>query len=302
MTRIAILTDEPGWHGRRLRRAFVERGAEVRYVKFGDCRIDLQAGPHGLVIGGFGATLPDAVFVRSIPAGSFEQVTLRLTILHAMHERGVVVYNTAASIERSVDKARTSLRLHQAGLPTPATWVSESEAITRRCATREHARGRGLVAKPLFGSQGKGLRRIDAADPGSADACAGVWYLQRFVPPKADGYRDWRVMVIGGRAIAAMERRAAGWITNVAQGASVAAADLPDDALQLAVAAAAAVDLAYAGVDLIRDGERWSVLEVNGIPSWEGLQRVAPVDVAAALADDLLGRCVGRPSGQTRAA
>lgn len=302
MNRIAILTDEAGWHGRRLRRAFAARGADVRYVRFDDCRIDLQANRHGLVIGGFGATLPDAVFVRSIPAGSFEQVTLRLTILHALDECGVVVYNTASSIERSVDKARTSLRLHQAGLPTPPTWVSESAATARRLATRESARGRELVAKPLFGSQGKGLRRIADADPGPAADPAGVWYLQRFVPPEGPGYRDWRVLVIGGRAIAAMERRADDWITNVAQGATVAPVDMPDDALQLAIAAVAAVDMHYGGVDLVREDGRWSVLEVNGIPSWEGLQRVTGSDLAAMLADDLIDRCLGRPGGRTQVA
>ncbi len=302
MTRIAILTDEAGWHGRRLRRAFASRGAEVRYVRFDDCRVDLLANRHGLVIGGFGTTLPDAVFVRSIPAGSFEQVTLRLTILHALAESGVVVYNSASSIERSVDKARTSLRLHQAGLPTPPTWVGESAAGARRIATREFARGHELVTKPLFGSQGKGLRRIAGADPGPAGDPAGVWYLQRFVPPEGSGYRDWRVLVIGGRATAAMERRAGHWITNVAQGATVTPVELPDDALQLAIAATAAVDMHYAGVDLIRDDGHWSVLEVNGIPSWEGLQRVAAIDLAAVLADDLVDRCLGRPGGRTRVA
>jgi len=32
------------------------------------------------------------------------------------------------------------------------------------------------------------------------------------------------------------------------------------------------------------------VLEVNGVAAWQGLQRVASIDVARALVDDLLDR------------
>ena len=41
---------------------------------------------------GYGTALPDAVLVRGIAGGSFEQVTKRLGILHALRELGVPVY------------------------------------------------------------------------------------------------------------------------------------------------------------------------------------------------------------------
>jgi hypothetical protein len=52
--------------------------------------------------------------------------------------------------------------------------------------------------------------------------------------------------------------------------------------------AAAAVGAAYAGVDLLpaRDGTTY-VLEVNGIPGWQGLQAATGVDVAGALIEYL---------------
>jgi glutathione synthase/RimK-type ligase-like ATP-grasp enzyme len=57
-----------------------------------------------------------------------------------------------------------------------------------------------------------------------------------------------------------------------------------------AQAAARALDMDYAGVDLLptRDGPQ--VLEVNGVAAWQGLQRVTPVDIAGAIVADLLGR------------
>jgi tetrahydromethanopterin:alpha-L-glutamate ligase len=52
------------------------------------------------------------VLVRGIAGGSFEQVTKRWTVLHALLALGVPVYNEPRAIERSVDKAMTSLLLH----------------------------------------------------------------------------------------------------------------------------------------------------------------------------------------------
>ena len=118
---------------------------------------------------------------------------------------------------------------------------------------------------------------------------AGVYYLQRFVSRSGDGFHDFRVLVSGGRAVAAMMRHSAHWITNVKQGAKplpvVADAAMKD----LAVAAARAVGADFAGVDIIYDDDgRPSVLEVNSMPAWSGLQRVTPVDLAATLAGDLV--------------
>jgi glutathione synthase/RimK-type ligase-like ATP-grasp enzyme len=125
---------------------------------------------------------------------------------------------------------------------------------------------------------------------------AGVAYLQRWLPPTAAAdFRDWRVLVVGSRAVAAMRRESAHWITNVAQGGQPQAEDLtaPGNAelAALAVRAAAALGMDYAGVDLMRDAEgRVHVIEVNGIPAWRGLQRVASECIAQVLVDDLIDR------------
>lgn len=304
-TRIGIATDATGWHTGRLRRALRERGASARCFDLADCRIDTTSGPHGIVLPGFGETLPDAVFVRGIAGGTFEQVTLRLGILHALRELGVPVYNDARAIERSVDKSMTSFLLHRHGVPTPATWAAESTAFAQRVLMREAAAGRRVVIKPLFGSQGKGLRRL-GANPGRG-ARAGaltplpslngdyrrVAYLQRYIEGGRPGF-DWRVLVIGSQALAAM-RRVGGrrWIHNFAQGASCEPAEIDDALARTAIAATHALGLDYAGVDLIPnpdDASRPLVLEVNGVAAWRGLQSVTPFDIAGALADDLLVR------------
>lgn len=290
--KVAIFTDETGWHTRQLQAALRARGAEGRCVDLADCRIDTAASWHGLVIPGYGGELPDAAIVRGIAGGSFEQVTVRLGVLHALRELGVPVYNDARAIERSVDKAMTSLLLHAAGVPMPPTWAMESPAQAQRLVTRESAAGRALVLKPLFGSQGKGLQRVGRVDGAHVPlpdlaSFGGLAYLQRYLA--SPGF-DWRVLVVGGRAVAAMRRCSAHWIHNVKQGAKVEPAALTPELAALAERAAAALQMDYAGIDLLPTADGPQVLEVNGVAAWQGLQRVTGFNIAAALVADLIDR------------
>ena len=108
-----------GWHGLRLREAIERLGLVAGRRDFADCRfvLDGEGGPVRL---GSSDGLPAVALVRSIPAGSFEQVTLRLGLLHALAALGVAVINDARSIERCVDKSATSFALaHCAGPSAP---------------------------------------------------------------------------------------------------------------------------------------------------------------------------------------
>ena len=292
------MTDEVGWHTRQLQAALRARGALGRCLDLADCRIDTTAARHGLVLPGFGRLLPDAVLVRGIAGGSFEQVTKRLGVLHALRELGVPVYNDARAIERSVDKSMTSLLLHAAGIPTPPTWAMESPALAQQLVMRESAAGRALVLKPLFGSQGKGLQRVGFVDgthrplPALDAGYGGLAYLQRFIPALAEPGFDWRVLVVGGRAVTAMRRVSAHWVHNIAQGARCEPARLDADLARLAEDAARTLQMDYAGIDILpaAGAQPLQVLEVNGVAAWQGLQRVTPFNIAGALVGDLLDR------------
>ena len=300
--RVVIMTDEKGWHTRQLQAALRARGAVGYCVDLADCHIDTTASWHGLVIPGFSRGLPDAAIVRGIAGGTFEQVTKRLGVLHALRELGVPVYNDARAIERSVDKSMTSLLLHAAGVPSPPTWATESAAQAQRIAIREGAAGHALVLKPLFGSQGKGLQLVGCVDgvhhplPALDKGYGAMAYLQRFLPAvtrsDAEPGFDWRVLVVGGRAITAMRRVSTHWVHNIAQGARSEPAELTRPLAELAERAAQALDMDYAGVDLLPSatGPAIQVIEVNGVAAWQGLQRVTGFNIARAIVDDLIDR------------
>jgi tetrahydromethanopterin:alpha-L-glutamate ligase len=286
--RVGVVIDGNDWHARELMKALQALGVSPLPMRLEACAFDTGSA-SGLDLDGFGGRLPDAVFVRTLAGGSFESVTLRLGILHALRELGVMVWNDARAIERCVDKSMTSFLLARAGIPTPDTWAVQSLEAARAIVARE-APLAPLVLKPLFGSQGRGLRLIRTPDelpePGGV---AGVYYLQRFVGVERDGFHDFRLLVSHGRVVAAMMRHSAEWITNIKRGGRPVAVATNDDMKALAVRAAAAVGADFAGVDILYDGEQQpSVLEVNSMPAWSGLQKVTAADIAGIMAADLV--------------
>ena len=293
---VVIFSDEPGWHGRKLTEAFALTGLQALYVSLSDCSFDLSsnavADDKTLKIPGVDLQTVKGVFVRGVAGGQLEEVILRLNILHALEAMNIPVFNTGRAIERTVDKGMTSFLLRQQGLPTMDTWVTGSQEHALQIANECISTTGSVVVKPIFGSQGKGVMRVsDIAEFERIEPVNGVYYLQAYVRPDGQTYRDWRVFVIRGVAIAAMQRSSKHWVTNRAQGAECEPFQPDLDVKKLAEKAAAALNVDYAGVDLMRnsDGD-WLVSEVNGIPAWQGLQRTCKVNVAAKLVEAFLDK------------
>ena len=294
LTRIPVFTDDPGWHGKQLQRAFAARGHEAVFVSLKDCSFELVGDRPRILIPGFEHGLPPGAFVRGVPGGTLQQVIMRLDILHALTMLGVTVYNDGRAVERTVDKAMTSLHLMLNGVATPATWVCESRQHAQSVVLRETMAGRPVVIKPLFGSQGQGVRKLEQGmrlPVPMEEHIDGLYYLQQYIDSGEGEWHDYRVFVIAGRAIAAMKRHGSQWVNNVAMGGRCERIDTDNEIAALAIAAARAVDIDYCGVDVIRDRQgRLYVLEVNSIPAWRGLQSVTELDVKQLLVDDFMAR------------
>jgi RimK family alpha-L-glutamate ligase len=285
---LVVLAAREGWHTRELTRALEARGHTGSIVPYEGLVASIGQ-RSGLRSRAADLDRADAVLARIIPSGSLEQIIYRVDALHRLEDRGVRVMNSPRAIERTVDKFWTSALLEQCGLPTPDTIVCETpeEAVA---AFRELG---DVIVKPLFGSMGLGMVRVSDEEMAfrvfkTIEQIRGVYYLQRAI--EHDG-RDIRAFVLGGRVLGAIERRSEGWRTNLSRGGTARPVELSEAWAGLAVRAAAAVGAEYAGVDLLpaRDGTVY-VLEVNGIPGWQGLQEATGVDVAGALVDHLVHR------------
>ena len=284
--KVLIVSDKPDGQVKQLRRAFRALGSETIFCPLSEIAFDTRHA-SGIAVPTLDGALPAGVVVRSISGGSFEAVTRRLGILHALTHLGIPVWNSAKAIERCVDKSTTTFFLANAGIPTPETFAVEGLDNARAIIEREVPQG-ALVLKPLFGSQGRGIRLIrsieDLPDPDEVD---NVFYLQRLVARSGPPFRDYRIFVSNGEILGMMGRCADGWITNIARGAKAepVVGPLRQKLEELALAATSAVGANFAGIDIVQGCEgNLLVLEVNSMPAWTGLQSVVPVRIADCIA------------------
>jgi [lysine-biosynthesis-protein LysW]--L-2-aminoadipate ligase len=185
--------------------------------------------------------------------------------LRRLERRRVVVLNPPDAIAAMHDKLLTAIRLRQINVPHPESAYLPVGASPRGIALP-------AVVKPRFGSWGRHvclcstrnqLRRCLRAlhdEPWFREQGALV---QELIPPTGS---DLRILVAGGEVVGAIERIAAPgeWRTNVALGGTRRPVRPDRRARALALAAAAAVGADLTGVDLLRRGRSWVVLELNG--------------------------------------
>lgn len=279
----AILAAPNSWYARDLVRAAGSR-FQLTIAAFSEIAATLERnGQLKITSGEVDLSACDAILVRTMPPGSLEQVVFRMDCLARYEAAGGVAINPAKAVEAAVDKFLTSAKLSAAGLLTPRT-IS--------CQTWEQAMtafaelGGDVVVKPLFGSEGRGLVRLQ--DESLAlrafkmlAQLGAVLYVQEFVPHEGE---DWRLLVLGEQVFGMRRRNALDWRTNVSRGASTAPLEVSPELKDLALRAAAAVHAPFAGVDILpaRDGQLY-VLEVNAVPGWKALARTLDIDIAAKL-------------------
>ena len=226
-----------------------------------------------------------------MPPGTLEQVIFRMNVLARLEQAGVQVVNPPRAIECAVDKYLTTARLVDAGLPTPPTTVCEDEESALSAFAEL---GGDVVVKPIFGAEGRGILRV--SDPDLAlrtfrtlERLGAVLYLQKFVPH--EGF-DLRVMVLDGKVLAGMRRRSPhDFRTNVSRQGEPEPAEIGEQERDWALRASAAVGTRIAGVDILYDRAGTGyVIEVNGVPGWKALAKVAQRDIATALIESLESR------------
>jgi len=225
----------------------------------------------------------DLCFLRSLGPGSFEQITKRVSMMEHLELSGTFVVNSTQVYRKARDKYSTMYTLASAGLPIPSTYITEmAHWAYRACKGFKCA-----VYKPLIGSLGFGSMKFDNADLAfnaytTLERLGHPMYVQEYMEKRGC---DIRAFVLGERVIASIYRVAqpTEWKTNVAQGAQAKQVQLPPKLERLAVKAAKAMGLLYAGVDILEDEKKTVVLEVNSAPSWQGLRKATRVNVAEEL-------------------
>ena len=230
----------------------------------------------------------DLCFFRSFGVGGYEQIIKRVGLMKHLEETGMHVINPTVALLKVHDKYSILTLLAKAGLPVPETFVTESAHWAYRMT-------RGLkktVCKPITGGLGFGVMKFE--DPDLAfnaykklEAMGLPLYIQEYLE---NPRRDIRAFVVGDRVVASIYRVALkeSWKTNIALGSNPKSLKLPKELKEMTVKATKTLGLVYAGVDILETEKGPVLLEVNGSPSWQGLEEASGVNVAEVLVKHVL--------------
>ena len=229
-------------------------------------------------IGALASLNYDAVLIRSLSHTNAYYATRWFESI------GIPAISPHKTVATCGDKFLTSMALQEAGIPAPATRLALSPESA--LDTIEDM-GYPVVLKPLFGSWGRLLARVNDRDAAEAllehkSTLGGyqhsVVYLQEYVDKPG---RDIRTMVVGEEVIYAIYRQSEHWITNTARGGAPQPCPMTDKIVALSLAAASAVGGGIVSVDLMETAEgEILVNEVNQTPEFHGARHATDVDIA----------------------
>lgn len=219
----------------------------------------------------------DAALDRSL------SLTSSITAARMLQRHGVRCINRPATIERCSDKLQTSIALAAAGLPTPSMRVATSPEAALEAI---ESMGYPVVIKPTIGSWGRLLAKVNDRDAAEAiiehratlgSAQHSVFYIQEYIDKPG---RDIRVFVVGGRAIAAIARSSAHWVTNTARGARATNFSITPEIESLALRAAEVVGGDIVAIDLLECPRRGLLIsEINHSMEFRNSVDVTGVDI-----------------------
>lgn len=222
---------------------------------------------------------PKKALVRGFGADATKKIFFRLDLLSAIEEHGIRLINSREALEIASDKFLTSIFLEKNKIPTPKTIVCENSEDALNAFGEL---GSDVILKPLFGSKGRGITRLNDKDFAenviyTLSELNEVYYLQEYIE---HNNRDIRILVLGNEAIAGMYRISDNWKTNIHAGARSEKIDLTNELKTLGIKAARATKTEIAGVDIIESETGYQVIEVNSIPGFTALQRVTKINLA----------------------
>lgn len=279
--KIALLASNPHlYSNKRLIEAAEARGHEIVFlnVELAYMKLDAQS-PEIRYRGGNILNEFDAVIPRIKPSVTFYACAL----IRQFDNLGVYCQNSAEAITQSRDKLFASQLFSKNDIHIPTTGFAKSPMDTKDLI--KMVNGAPLIIKLLESTQGKGvvLAETNKAAESVINAFKSVQtniLVQEFIK-EANG-QDIRCFVINGKVVASMQRQAekGEFRANLHQGGKASLIKITSEERKLAIKAAKVLNLAVAGVDIIRSNKGPLLLEVNSSPGLEGIENATGKDIA----------------------
>ncbi len=279
--KIALLASNPQlYSNKRIIEAAEARGHEIVFlnVELAYMKLDARS-PEIRYRGGNILNEFDAIIPRIKPSVTFYGCAL----LRQFDNLGVYCQNSAEAISQSRDKLFASQLFSKNDIHIPITGFAKSPIDTKDLI--KMVNGAPLIIKLLESTQGKGvvLAETNKAAESVINAFKSVQtniLVQEFIK-EANG-QDIRCFVVNGKVVASMQRQAqkGEFRANIHQGGLASIVKITQEERKLALKAAKVLNLAVAGVDIIRSNKGPLLLEVNSSPGLEGIENATGKDIA----------------------
>lgn len=218
-----------------------------------------------------------------IPRIGYSITRRGVAIVRQFERKGTIVLNKSKGITQSRDKLLACQLMSDSNIPVPVTAHVGSWKDTVRAVSR--VGGTPCVIKSTEGTHGYGVFLAK-----SEQQARQLVYqmLERNMRPLVQEYikeshgQDIRVLVVGGKVVAAMKRKANGseFRSNFHLGGSVQKVEINEEEERIACLAASAMGLDLAGVDMLISSRGPLILEVNSSPGLEGIESSTGVNIA----------------------
>ncbi len=277
--KIGILSRAPNQYStKRLVEAAENRSHEVSVVDYLRCHMNIATRNPKVVLDGNSLQF-DAVIPRIATRNTFYGTA----VVRQFEVMGIYSLNESQAITRSRDKMRSMQILSRTDVGMPITSFADS---TRDLdGLIEAVGGVPLVIKILEGNQRTGIVLVESKSAAKSVIAAfrqqdAHILIQEFI--KESKGTDIRCLVVGDQVIAAQERRGLDGKPrdNLYEGEQAIPVELSTEERKMAHTAVQALGLNVAGVDLIRSDRGPLVMDVNSLPSLEGVEAATGIDVA----------------------
>jgi ribosomal protein S6--L-glutamate ligase len=281
--RIAVLSRDTNLYSTsRLVEAGRAKGHEVIVLDHLKCYVVIEGGNPSIRYNGKPVEHIDAV----IPRIGNSVTTYGVAIVRQFEMMKVFSTAKSQAIARSRNKLRSLQVLSGAGVDLPKTAFANHPRDIEDLI--QQVGGTPVIIKLLEGTQGIGV--MLAETPKAAKSVIEAFYgmkanilIQEFISESKGA--DIRALVVGGKVVGAMKRQGkeGEFRSNLHRGGNGVAIRLSKREKETALAAAKALGLDVAGVDMLQSKRGPLIMEVNSSPGLQGIETSTGIDVAGSI-------------------
>lgn len=267
----------------RLKNVAKETGHTARIFRSGRCQLVYDGTARRLLYDGKPFPRYDVIITRP---SVLRDVDLNISIIKQMEMMGIPVFNRYNPIIKAKNKLKSMQLMDHYNIPIPKTIIIRSSKFLDLAV--EAVGGVPVILKTPFGSYGVGVTIVESKR-GLKSVLdwenTNMYMIQEFV--KYSRGKDIRIFIIGGKVVGSMMRsaRRGEFRSNIELGGKGSPVEITEEEKEISLRAVQALDLEYAGVDILRSKSGPVVLEVNSNPGFKALEVSTGVDIAGAIVE-----------------